>query len=170
MTVKELIELNQRITDVQITVRYKGSRLLDQLNIGCHEGVKPPYPTRVPLSAKYIDNFAVLDPKHHRDATYIPKSINAWDDGKDYWQVKVDRIPTKWRDLEVIGWDSSAASTVGTTSPKRGRTNFHGERIRINVLANGESLEVKQPETREPEEEPIDGQISIADWLKEDNV
>lgn len=43
MTVKELIELNQMITDIEITVRKGGTVLLDQLNIGPAEGIEPPF-------------------------------------------------------------------------------------------------------------------------------
>ena len=48
MTVRDLIERNGMITDLEITVRKDGGLLLDQLNIGCSEGVKPPYPTSTP--------------------------------------------------------------------------------------------------------------------------
>ena len=170
MTVRELIELNQMITDLEITVRLNGSRLLDQLNIGCHEGVKPPYPTRVPISERYVKSFAVLDPdpKHYKDATYMPKSINAWDDGHDYWQIKINRIPDKWLNLQVISWDSREASTVGTVSPRRGgvfkNVNFHGEALRIDVLPSGESLEVNQPKIDKPVED--DGQLNIFDLFE----
>lgn len=165
MTVRELIELNQMITDIEITVRLNGTRLLDQLNIGCAEGVKPPFPTRVPINESYINNYAVLDHEHHRDATYIPKSINAFDDGKDYWQIKTSRIPSKWLDLEVISWSASPASKVGTTSPRRGRTNFNGIRVGIDVLPSGESLEIKDKEPKKSEE--IEGQMTFDDYWEE---
>jgi hypothetical protein len=44
LTVKELIELNQMITDIEITVRKGGTALFDQLNIGPAEGIEPPFP------------------------------------------------------------------------------------------------------------------------------
>lgn len=173
MTVRELVELNQMITDIQITVRIGGTRLLDQLNIGCHEGVKPPYPTRVPISKKYVNNYSVLDQKMYKDAAYIPKSINSWDDGKDYWQVKVNRIPDKWLDLEVIDWSVSPASTVTHYSPRRSsfsghgaNVNFHGQKLDVNVLPSGENLEIKQkekPRQQDPNEQ-LEGQMSIEDW------
>ena len=74
MTIKELIELNQMITDVEITVRKDGTALLDQLNIGPAEGRKPPYPTMVPKSERYIGNLSI---ETKREAHYIEKSINA---------------------------------------------------------------------------------------------
>lgn len=158
MTVYDLISLNQMITDLNITVR-KDRKLLDQLNIGCAEGVKPPYPTRVPIDEKHID--AVGYYSHtHKDAIYIDKSINAWDDGKDYWQIKTKRIPQQWLELEVTDWDSHPASTVCTTSPRRGRSHFYGERLRINVLPSGQKLEIKE---EKPKDDQIDGQMSFED-------
>ena len=88
MTVRELISLNQMIVDIEITVRKNGNALLDQLNFGPSEGVKPPYPVMVPIDERYI---GTMNRCHQREAYYIPKSINAWDDGKDYWQVKPEK-------------------------------------------------------------------------------
>ena len=152
MKVRELIELNQMITDVKITVR-KDGKLLDQLNIGPSEGIKPPCPTMVPKEEKYIGNMSI---ETKREAHYISKSINAWDDGKDYWQVKPDRIPKKWLDLEVYSWDARDAHTVGTTSPRRGgcrkNINFHGEEIHICVLPNSQSLDVPVEDPRQQDQ------------------
>lgn len=160
MTVYELISLNQMITDVEITVR-KDGKLLDQLNIGCAEGVKPPYPMMVPIDERYIDNIGT---SHHREATYIPKSINAWDDGKDYWQIKTNRIPQAWLDLEVYSWNVWQASRVGTTSARRGNNvNFHGERININVLPSGQKLEIAEKPKSDHDDDQIDGQLSFDD-------
>ena len=160
MKVRELIELNQMITDVQITVRINGTRLLDQLNIGCNEGIKPPYPTRVPKDKRYVDNFNVLDHAMYKDAAYIQKSINSWDDDKDYWQVKVNRIPSKWLDLEVFSWEVMPASLYGNPRRSAGHSrnvNFHGERICITALPSGEKLDIEKPETKSE----IDGQIEM---------
>lgn len=166
MTVKELIELNQMITDVEITVCKDGSALLDQLNIGPAEGIKPPYPTMVPKEEKYIGNMS-LETK--REAHYINKSINAWDDGKDYWQVKVNRIPSKWLDLEVCSWEVWPASTVVYGKSRRNdyghshkNVNFHGQRVNIIVLPSGESLKVKEPKVAEPAAD--DDQMTFEDW------
>ena len=59
MTVKELIELNQMITDVEITVRKDGTKLLDQLNIGPAEGIRPPHPTMVPKEEEWVGNMSL---------------------------------------------------------------------------------------------------------------
>ena len=140
MTVLDLISCNQMITDLQITVR-KDGKLLDQLNIGCAEGVKPPYPTRVPSDERYIDNIGYYD-HTHREAAYIDKSINAWDDGRDYWEIKANHIPAKWLDLEVFSWSAWPASTAGCygrrTVEGHSNVNFHGERINIVALPSGQ--------------------------------
>lgn len=81
MTVKELIELNQMITDINITVRQNGNVLLDQLNIGPSEGEKPRFPTRVPRDPKYAGGMNQHNESMYKDAAYITKSVNSWDDG-----------------------------------------------------------------------------------------
>lgn len=170
MTVKELIELNQMITDIEITVRKGGHTLLDQLNIGISQGIKPQYPTMVPKDERYIGNLSMAS---KREAHYIDKSINAWDDGKDYWQVKSKRIPKKWLDLEVYAWEVWPASTVLYAKNRRndyGNTykniNFHGQRINIIALPSGESLSVKEkPKT---DIRAIDdGQMTFAEFIGE---
>lgn len=164
MTVKDLIERNAMITDIEITVRQNGSLLLDQLNIGSAEGVRPPYPTRVPRDPKYAGNFNTSNDDMYKDAAYIPKSINAWDDGKDYYEIKVKRIPSKWLDLEVYGWDCSAASRVRPGSIRRVQTNFGGRVLKIVALPSGEKLEAE-----EKQEAGLPGQMSIEDFLKGDS-
>lgn len=168
MTVKELIELNAMITDLEITVRKDGNLLLDQLNIGPAEGVKPPYPTRVPKDPKYAGNFNRSNDDMYKDAAYIPKSINAWDDGKDYYEIKVNRIPAKWLELEVHSWEVWKASSVATTSPRRyHNNNFQGQFMRIVALPSGEKLEIKE-KNLEKSEVTLPGQMSIDDFLKQE--
>lgn len=164
MTVRDLIELNAMITDLEITVRQNGGLLLDQLNIGCSEGVKPPYPTRVPKDPKYAGNFNQSNDEIYKDAAYIPKSINAWDDGKDYYDIKVNRIPAKWLELEVYSWDAGKASSVGVNPRRYNNVTFHGERLRIIALPSGESLEVKE-NISEKSEVTLPGQMSIEDFI-----
>ena len=165
MTVRELIELNQMITDVEITIRKNGA-LLDQLNIGPAEGIKPPFPMMVPKEERYIGN---MSKSTKREAHYINKSINVWDDGKDYWQVKPDRIPKKWLELEVYSWEVWPASTAVYGKNRRNdygnsykNINFHGQRINITTLPSGEVMTV--PEAKS-EEQQIDGQMNITDFL-----
>ena len=167
MTVKELIELNQMITDVEITVR-KDHRLLDQLNIGPAEGIKPPFPTMVPKEERWIDN---MSRETKREAYYIDKSINAWDDGKDYWQIKPERIPKKWLELEVYSWEVWPASTVVYGASRRNdwghspkNINFHGQRINIEVETNGQDLKITEPKEQQKDDDQLDGQMSIEDW------
>lgn len=162
MKVRELIELNQMITDAEITVRKNGTALLDQLNIGCNRGKKPPFPTKVPLEEKHIGNATMT-----KEAKYIDKSINAWDDGRDYWQVKTNRIPEAWLDLEVYSWEVWPASSWGNPRRRTGNiksVNFHGQRINITALPSGESLEVRQPKQQIQQDEQLEGQMSFDDW------
>lgn len=170
MTVRELIELNQMITDVEITVR-KDHHLLDQLNIGRAEGIKPPYPTMVPKEERWLKNMSI---ETKREAHYIDKSINAWDDGKDYWQVKPERIPKKWLELEVYSWSVWPASTAVYGKSRRNdygnsykNVNFHGQRIGIEAIASGQELKIPDQNPRQDQkqdDDQLDGQMSIEDW------
>jgi hypothetical protein len=164
MTVKDLIELNAMITDLVITVRIGEDLLLDQLNIGCSEGIKPPYPTRVPKDPRYAGNCNQSNDEMYKDAAYIPKSINAWDDGKDYYEIKLSRIPAKWLDLEVISWTVGRASSIGVNPRRHNNNTFHGERLQITALPSGESLEVKEKPSKDTDEE-LPGQMNINDFL-----
>ncbi len=166
MKVKDLIELNSMITDLEITVRKDGNLLLDQLNLGPSEGVKPPYPTRAPKEERFAGSLNQHNDGFYKDAAYIPKSINAWDDGKDYYEIKVNRIPAKWLELEVFSWECWTASKVCTTSPRRGRTsNFDGQLMKIVALPSGEKLDVKEKQ-EEKAEPTLPGQMSIEDFLE----
>ena len=163
MTVKELIELNQNIVDIEIIVRKGGSRLLDALKIGPAVGEIPPCPLMVPESERFINNES-----RRKLANYVAKSINAWDDGKDYWQVKPNRIPKAWQDLEVYAWDVWPASLYGNPRRRTGNArnvNFHGERINIIALPSGESMAVPDP-GQEQDKEP-DNQLSLFEWRDE---
>ena len=171
MTVRELIELNQMITDVEIEIRKDGHRLLDVLCIGCAEGVKPPCPRKVPESEDYINN-----PTKLKEARYIPKSINVWDDGKDYWQVKPDRIPKAWLELTVFSWQVWEASSLGINPRRRSGTGrstnvtFHGERLNVIALPPGivtvETLAEKMTEGASGSDQ-IEGQMDINDFITE---
>jgi len=169
MTVRELIELNQMITDVNIEIRRDGTRLLDALFIGCAEGVKPPFPCKVPISEQYIDSLSF-----RKEARYIAKSINAWDDGKDYWQVKPDRIPKAWLELTVFSWQVWPASLIGINprrkTGKAKNVTFHGERLNVIALPPGtvtvETLAEKMTEGASGSDQ-IEGQMDINDFITE---
>lgn len=161
MKVKELIELNQMITDVEITVRENGTLRLDQLNIGPHQGIKPRFPTRVPIKREYANSMNQHNDEMYRDAYYINKALNSWDEGKDYWQVKPNRIPAKWLDLEVFSWEVWEASIIGVprrqVEGKFRNVNFHGQRLDVVALPSGQKLDIVKPEIK-PE---MDGQIEM---------
>lgn len=172
MKVRELIELNQMITDIEITMRDAAARhMLDQLNIGPAQGIKPPFPTRVPKRADWWKQQARSDNKFYKDAIYIDKSINSWDDGKDYWQVKPDRVPKKWLELDVVSWEVWPASMLGSSGRRSDYTgkfknvNFHGQRINIETVPNGQEMEIKTEKNRSDDQ--IDGQIKLSDWIGE---
>ena len=106
----------------------------------------------------------------YRDASYIDKSINAWDDGRDYWQIKPERLPKKWLELEVTSWEVWPASCVVYGASRRNdyghshkNNNFYGQRINIETIANGERLEIPEPKVAK-EDDQLEGQMSIEDW------
>lgn len=157
MTVRELIELNQMIGDIEITIR-KDGKLLDQLNIGQHEGIKPRYPTMVPKEERYI---GTMSKSNQREAHYIPKSINAKDDGKEYYQIMVGRIPKAWLELTVQGWDSHRAY-------RSIHSQHELEALRITTLPSGQRMEVQSEPKKSKEEDGMDGQMDIMQMFREE--
>lgn len=134
MTVAELIGLNPMITDVVIEVRENGCKLVDALHIGMDYGVKPPYPQTV-SDGKSANG--------RKETPYIRKSINSWDDGAEYWQSKPQRLPAKWRNLEVFSFQFRYVYL-----PHHPRADVNPSReyngIEITALPSGETLEVKE--------------------------
>lgn len=165
MTVRELIELNQTITDIVIEVRKDGHQLLDKMSIGMDAGRKPPYPTRVPKKEQFAGSNQFND-EFYRDSDYIYKSINAWDDGKDYYQIKPERLPKGWLDLEIYSWDCHSASYLGIRRREQDghlNGNFHGLRLYITALPKGfrEHIEVRKIESEVQESE----QMTLNDFI-----
>lgn len=162
MTVKQLIELNDFITDICIEQRIGGSRLLDALYIGADEGQKPPYPMRVPINSEVIEKYSTMPREMTKEALYIHRNINAWDDGKDYHKLKLNTIPKEWLSLEVYRWDMGYCG-INTYRRREGNgrnVNFHGQKINIVALPDG----YLRPQTYEEPSE-LDGQMSIEDFL-----
>ncbi len=170
MTVRELIELNSMISDAEIVIRKNGHELVDCLNIGPVQGIKPPYPMRVPKKPEYIGSPNSMNDNFYKDAAYINKSINAWDDGKDFWEIKVDRIPKRYLDLTVFSWEvwPGMYGWGGRRRYKDGgiNQNFHGQRI--NIVALPDWQQPPEPEPREKKAVPEDdNQMTIDDWFRE---
>lgn len=163
MTVRELLETNNMIVDVEIEVRQDGRQRLDAYHIG--KGMrKPPYPTRVPKKPEYANSNNILgnimDDEFYRDAEYVQKSINAKEDGREYWEIKTSRIPKKYLDLEVYKWDCTKAF--------RGLRNcdFYGKEISIVALPNGYIyLESQEEPKAEQKTEQMAGQISLSELM-----
>ena len=172
MTVRELIELNSMIADAKIEIRKDGHGLVDCLNIGPAQGIKPPYPMRVPKKPEYVNNQNRMHDEFYKDAAYIDKSINAWDDGKEYWEIKVDRIPKRWLDLAVFSWEVWPASSSAWGSRRRYKdgspnNNFHGQRINIVALPDGQQMPEPEPREKKPQPETDNNQMTIDDWFRE---
>lgn len=162
MTVKELIELNQMILDVVIEVRKDGGLLIDKISIGNDVGRKPEYPTRVPIKPEYAGNNNRYYDGQYKDAAYIQKSINAREDGKEYWETKWNRIPAKYLELEVFGWEVWSAYRGIHFDKYR-----EGERINITALPSGQTRPEPEPREKKPAAEEDSNQMTIDDWFRE---
>lgn len=160
MTVRELIELNQMILDIVIEVRKDGGLLLDQISIGMDVGIKPPYPQRVPIKPEYAPSLNRYVDGFYKDATYIRKSVNTREDGKEYWQTKWKCVPAKYLDLEVYSWSVWSAYRGIDNNKYR-----EGERINITALPSGEKFFRPEPPEKQPEVD--NNQMTIDDWFKE---
>ena len=161
MTVRDLIEANMYITDVEISLRNNDGWLLNQLNIGMDYGVKRPYPTQVPIEEKYAGN---TSQSVRKDAIYLRKSINTYDDGKEYFQVKFGQFPRGWLDLEVFSW---RAGHVYAKHHDRQKPVDDWFGIRISARRYEDTLIVlEEPKAIEQKNDQIDGQIDIYEWLE----
>lgn len=162
MTVKELIELNQMILDIVIEVRQDGGVLLDKISIGNDVGDKPPYPTRVPVKPEYAHSLNKYVDGYYKDATYIRKSINTREDGKEYWQTKWKCVPAKYLELEVFSWEVWRAHRGSIWSNKYNE----GERINIVALPSG-NIRKEKPKLQPNliHEENWDMQMTLEEWL-----
>lgn len=160
MTVRELLETNMMLCDVKITLRNKDSWLLNQLNIGPDYGVKPPYPTQVPVEEKYVGN---LSESCRKDAIYIRKNINSYDDGKDYFQLCLNRFPKGWLDLEVFSWHYGFAYDG---HHQRQKPVDGWQAIKIDARRYEDTLVVlEEPKALVQKSEQLDGQMDITEWL-----
>ena len=162
MTVRELIELNQMILDVVIEVRKDGGLLLDKISIGNDVRRKPEYPTRVPIKPEYAGNNNNYYDGQYKDAAYIKKSINSREDGKDYWETKWSRIPSKYLELEVYSWAARPAYRGIYNDKYR-----EGERINITALPSGQTRPAPEPREKKPAAEEDSYQMTIDDWFRE---
>lgn len=160
MTVKELIELNQMILDIVIEVRKDGGLLLDQISIGMDVGIIPKYPTRVPIKPEYAGSNNKYIDAYFKDAAYIRKSVNAREDGKEYWETKWNRVPAKYLDLEVYSWCVRSAYRGIDYDKYR-----EGERIIITALPSGEKFFRPEPVKQEKTQEVDENQMTIDQWL-----
>lgn len=147
MTVKELIEINQNIVDVYIEVRNypTNGQILDALFIGMDAGVVPPYPFEWGVSTS-----------KHGKAKYIRKSINAYDDGRDYWEIKTNRIPEKFLGLEVYSWQMQP---VYTPHHPRDDLSRSMEAIRIVTYCPDYDLTIQQEKTNHSDDLDENGQL-----------
>ena len=140
MTVKELIELNNRICDIRIVVRKEDGALIDELNIGPDYGIKPKYPTQVPIEEKYAGTL-YYNKETRRDAYYIRKSINAVDNGKDYFKILLNKIPKEWLDLQITDWQNSHVYTPDHHNLFYYKESVEG--ISITALYPGHAIKTK---------------------------
>lgn len=137
MTVKELIELNNCIGDMTITVRggSNGGIRLREYRIGTDAGEKGPYP----------------DEK----TTYKEVAINARDNEKDYYQLLIKQIPKPWLALKVKSWH-----VYKSYRRAWGEATHSFEHIHIDVYEEGWK-EDEEPEKKENSQ--LDGQITFED-------
>ena len=96
MTVEELISLNENIGDVVIEVRDNGS-LVWVYRFGKNVGDLSP------------NAFGGPRTEIRKKMTASAKPINSKDNGKDYYEILVNRIPENVRKLEVTAFSSHRA-------------------------------------------------------------
>lgn len=155
MTIRELAEHNQLICDIEIDVRNAG-HLENRYRFG--DG------------AKYYsgDNSPMFSGgKTFRDITVVDKTeINAHDMGKDYYQVKLNRIPKRFQsvlDEDVCSWNLSHAY--------RGLSSFYASAKCLHVTIDAgwmaQPFESETEEKHSAKDEQLEGQSNIFDFLED---
>lgn len=137
MTVKELIELNDFIGDITITVRggASGGKRLKEIHIGHEEGAPHLYPDDKDIY-EHID-------------------INAQDIGKGYCQILVSKIPKRYLGLTVTSYRVwNAYRGLGVERDL--------EHILIDVKPDGYVEEVDK--TIKEKDLVVEGQMNFADF------
>ena len=169
MTVKELIQDNGFIGDITIDIRGKSnsvtpgyenqqtfSHLQQDWHIGAEEGIKPPFPSKVD--------------------TYIEKNINEKDDGKDYYNLVVSRVPKELLNLHVTSWRvwPSYRRTKSSSSHSLEHILISAWTDETKEMADQQEILQQLEKARKREEaaavqeevkEQLPGQIDINDWL-----
>ncbi len=132
MTVKELIESNQCIGDINIIIRDRNGMRTKGYHIGADEGMEP-------IRRSLINEKDV----------YRKVNINAFDT-KDIYQLYSNRIPKQLLELEVFSWKSTKAYRRGMTHSL--------ECIDIEIR-NGAALELTRED--KIKDEQLAGQMSL---------
>lgn len=167
MTIRELIQDNQYIGDIEIEVR-KNGYLIDEWHIGYEC-----------FSRRYINAWDKYDNLLHlgleisdynkrklpewkekykvvaRFPHFIDKLINAKDKGREYYQTLVNEVPKEAQEMEVYSWLSRKAF--------RGLTSMHElEKIYITVeIGEKELPKVKEEPDAKPKSETDFEQLSL---------
>lgn len=86
MLVRELIELNSLIGDITVTIRDgNGKEKIKAFHIGAGAGIPPIY--------------------HDKNDVYKEIEINAWDTGKEYYKLLMNKLPKQILDLQVFEYN-----------------------------------------------------------------
>lgn len=123
MTVEELVSINQMIGDISIDLRERDGRLIEELEIGL--GMKPreTYPG---WKLKTIN-----------------KSINTYDNGRDYYTILLKKIPKAWRKLEVYDF------SIGVSYRERSGSGLEHIYMQCHKRENFDRIERKTENSRE---------------------
>lgn len=142
MTIKELIELNDYIGDITVTIRdSEGKNKIQEYHIGVNAGIIPVY--------------------HDDKDVYEEIEINTFDKGKDYYQILVSRVPKQILELRVFAYRIWG-------SYRRYLSASHGlEHVHITVR-QGENAKtpVIKEKSQEAKKEELEGQINLEDFIK----
>lgn len=166
MTIKELIQDNQHIGDIEIEVR-KNGYLIDEWHIG-YSCFARRYINAWDKYDKVVGGIELSDYKKRKDAEwkekhklvarfphFVDKLINSKDKGREYYQTLVNEVPKEAQDMEVYSWHSrSAFRGIGE--------RLELEKIYITVEIGSKELpKVKEEPDAKPKSETDFEQLSL---------
>lgn len=167
MTIRELAEKNQQIMDIEVTLRTEKSLFIHRYRFGGGAKYYPGDEAQAKSLGKRMENIVTID----------NTEINAYDirSGKDYYQLKLDKIPKKYQfilDKEVGSWTLSSSYRTNSTHWNGSKllyvTCYEGE----SVKNNNDVIKTKVDDVNEKVDtkkaltgwENLPGQMTLTDW------
>ena len=136
MKIKELLELNNCIGDLDVEIRDENAIYIKSYHIGLNSGIEP-----------------IQRPPLCENDVYKEVSINSFDTKRVYYQILLNKIPKQLLELEVFSWRSYEAF----------RRDYSCELERVLIEVRGVNhVEIKEECLKNDAQ--LSGQMEITDF------